>query len=558
MEGASGLQNEEGILKQACSDHGGDIMRAYKWSVHRTLRIMAAASGLGLLGLLAGCGGVSVDASIGPNVPPNLPPITSEPISSLGVIAGSGGISVNGVRYDTSVAVVTMNGEAAFPAELRAGHTVAVRGRLESGGARGDASRIEYQAAVVGPVEAIDAAHGQAIVLGQTVMTDPATVFAGSGGLEAVQLGSRAQVSGFRDADGRIAATRIEPAGAGAALQVTGQVADLDLANKLFALDRLTVDYGSALVMNLAGGNLAEGAAVVVRGALANGLLRAETIADPPDPGFDTPDRHAQASGWVTQAGAGDFRLHGRRVSVNSSTRYSQGAAADLRANAFVTIDGWVSADGRSIRAQKVTFGRLPASVVGRAYAFADFDDVFVSGGFDAEILGGSGYLVEVAADPGLIDRVDVSRNGSRPEIGVRSGAPYQIDSLETRVALPVLNRLSVTGLSTATVSNFEQASLDLHVGGLGILQGRALGIDRLTAGVYGSGLLDLGGVQPIRDATVNVSGTSYVTLNMAEGSTLAGSVTGASSLQYYGTNVSVNVTKDNLSTVTRIGDTRP
>lgn len=533
-------------------------MRAYKGSAHRARRIVAAASGLGLLGLLAGCGGVSVDANIGPNVPPNVPPITLEPISSLGVVAASGSISVNGVRYDTNSAIVTMNGQAALPADLRAGHTVAVRGSLESGGTRGDASRIDYQAAVVGPVEAIDAEHGQAIVLGQTVMTDSGTAYAASGGLQAIQVGSRAQVSGFRDADGRIVATRIEAAGAGAALQVSGQVAGLDLANRLFVLDRLTVDYSNALVMNLAGGMPTAGAAVVVRGALANGLLRAETITDPPDPGFDTPDRRAHASGWVTQVGQGDFRIHGGRVTVNASTRYVQGTATDLRANAFVTVDGWVSGDGRSIRAQRVTFGRLPASTVGRSYAFTDFDEVSVSGGFDTEILGGSGYLVEVAADPDLIDRVDVSANGSRLEIGVRSGAPYQIESLEARVALPVLNRLSVTGLSMATVSNFEQASLDLRVGGLGILQGRALGIDRLTASVYGSGLLDLSGVQPIRHATLNVSGTSYVTLNMAEGSTLTGSVTGASGLQYYGTNVTVNVTKDITSTVTRIGDTRP
>ena len=75
--------------------------------------------------------------------------------------------------------------------------------------------------------------------------------------------------------------------------------------------------------------------------------------------------------------------------------------------------------------------------------------------------------------------------------------------------------------------------------------------------------MLDLGEVQPIGSADVDISGVSQATLNMGVGSVLTGSVrtgqgTGESMLFYYGTDTSVNVTTDFQSRVIRLGDTRP
>lgn len=540
-------------------------MTTYPVHSHYTTmaRALATASALGLLAVLAACGGVSInaDTNIGPPGPPSPPWTASEPISSFGVISSPGSVSINGVRYDTNAASVTMNGQAAFPADLRAGHVVALQGNVEEGGLRGSAHRIDYQAAVIGPVEAVDPARQRAIVLGQTVVSDADTAYdqrIATGDLAGVAIGSRVQISGLLNADGQIVATRIEPAEANAALQVSGRVAAVDLANQLFRLDRLTIDYGSTLVIDLPGGMPAEGDVIVVRGSLTNGLLIAQTITGLPDPGFGTPDRRVHASGWVTRlAAANEFEVNGQPVSTSSSTVFVNGTAADLGANVLVTIDGRVSSDGQRVKARSVTFGRRSASVVGRSYGLTDFDEVAVSGGFKTDITGGSPFLVEAAADAGLVDRLDVAQHGLLLEIGVRPGGSYQIDTLAARVRLPVLKRLTVTGLCRADLSNFTQSSLDLNVGGLSMLRGHALAIGRLTATVFGSGLLDLGDVEPIQSATVDISGASYVTLNLAPGSTLTGSVTGASSLQYYGTDVTVDVMTGGMSTVRRIGPTR-
>ena len=87
--------------------------------------------------------------------------------------------------------------------------------------------------------------------------------------------------------------------------------------------------------------------------------------------------------------------------------------------------------------------------------------------------------------------------------------------------------------------------------------------IGDLTSTVSGVSVLDFGSIGPIGTANINVRGVSQAILNMGVGSTLAGSVmtgqgTGVSTLLYYGTNATLNVTTDSQSRITRLGDTRP
>ena len=87
--------------------------------------------------------------------------------------------------------------------------------------------------------------------------------------------------------------------------------------------------------------------------------------------------------------------------------------------------------------------------------------------------------------------------------------------------------------------------------------------INDLTASVSGVSQLGFGDIRPIGNANIDVSGVSQATLNMDVGSALKGSMgtgqgTGVSTLFYYGTNVTVNVTTDLLSSVIKLGETRP
>ena len=137
------------------------------------------------------------------------------------------------------------------------------------------------------------------------------------------------------------------------------------------------------------------------------------------------------------------------------------------------------------------------------------------------------------------------------------------IETLEAFVTMPVLNSIDLAGVVTATLNDFSQPQMTVSVGGVSRLQGNALMISDLTASVSGVSQLGFGDIRPIGNANIDVSGVSQATLNMDVGSTLTGSVgtgqgTDVSTVFYYGTNVAVNVTTDLLSSVIKLGETRP
>ncbi|WP_232630869.1 DUF5666 domain-containing protein [Methylobacterium sp. Leaf118] len=119
----------------------------------------------------------------------------------IGTIRRFGSIVVNGLRiaYPRDVRV-TIDGRPARAADLRIGHVVRVVAR----GRAGDlvTRAIAVTSEVVGPVEAV--APGRLTVLGQAVSTE------GLGDRDAVAVGERVAVSGLRQGDGTIVASRIE------------------------------------------------------------------------------------------------------------------------------------------------------------------------------------------------------------------------------------------------------------------------------------------------------------------------------------------------------------
>ena len=134
---------------------------------------------LALVLLLGACSGGNIGVTVEAPIIPPIPPVqTSEAITAHGVITGLAGITVNDVRYATNAAIVTINGQPGTLADLKLGQIVTVTGRINSGGQSGTANRIDLDTNLVGPVESIDAANGQLIVMGQTVTRDANTMFA--------------------------------------------------------------------------------------------------------------------------------------------------------------------------------------------------------------------------------------------------------------------------------------------------------------------------------------------------------------------------------------------
>ncbi len=86
--------------------------------------------GLALTFTIAGCGGGSesfagIDAGGTP---------TRVGVVSKGTISGFGSVIVNGVRYDTASAAISVEGSPATQSDLKVGHVVVVHGTLDSDG----------------------------------------------------------------------------------------------------------------------------------------------------------------------------------------------------------------------------------------------------------------------------------------------------------------------------------------------------------------------------------------------------------------------------------------
>jgi hypothetical protein len=518
--------------------------------------------------LLTACSGGGVDVSVqgvtNPNFPPLPPAQGSEAIVSHGEITGLGNITVNDVHYQIGSATVTVNGEPASNSDLRLGQVVTLGGRINDDGRTGTADRIQFNANVVGPVEGIDAVGKQLIVMGQTVTTDADAYFGGEidpatyAGLE---VGDVVQVSGFNDASGAIRATRIDPAPADATLQVTGTVADLDIANLLFRINRLTIDYSNALVIDLPDGAPANAMRVKAFGAVTAGHLVVERLIVAPEFVGSTGQR-AQAAGVVTRfSSAADFDVDYLNVRADAETVYQNGPASNLGLDAEVVIDGSFASNGQ-IAADQITFGHDVINTARLTYGYRDFSEISVPTVFTLTVSQGPEFSVEVFVDSGYEDRIDVTQAGSRLTIALLPG-DGNIHTLDAVVTMPVLEQIDLSGVVTASLYDFDQPRMTINVGGVSFLRGNALQIGDLTSSVTGVSRMDLVNVSPIANADITVSGVSQVTLNMDVGAAITGSVstgpeTGVSTLFYYGTNVNVNVTTDPLSSIVRLGDTRP
>ncbi len=487
-------------------------------------------------------------------------------LSALGPITALDSVTINGIRYSTSAANVVINGVPGNLTDLKLGQVVSVEGEANLSEAIGNAEVLRHSAMIIGPVENIDPAQKQLIVMGQTVTANTDTVFdplIDPDTFAGLAVGSTAQISGFRNADGEVVATRIEADTLSAGMQLVGTVAGLDLANLLFTIGRLTVDYGTATVIDLPMGMPTDGLLVVIRGSLIDGILVVDEIADGASVAAE-PGQRVHLTGVVTHfTSPDDFDLNGFSVTTDSGTRFVNGSSAEIQVNSKVTVDGEVAPGGGIVLATYVSLGQPNAPRITRLIDFENFTMISLLGLCRVTVTEGPDYSIAVTASSDIVDDVQVIQNGDSVSFGPPPGDENALFTVV--VTMPVLNRVDVGAgsLANVTLRDFNQAQMTVNVDGVSLLRGDSLAINGLTATVSGVSLLSFGGISPIGSASIEIDGVSQATLNMGVGSNLSGSVstgagTGESRLFYYGTGVILNVTTDAQSIVTQLGETRP
>lgn len=294
--------------------------------------VILAVSGLAA----CGSGGATFGGGIGG---------TGKPRLALGTVTALGSVEIGGRTYDTSTAVVTIDGMAASEADLRLGMVALV----EADTTTSVATRVEVDDLVKGPIAAIGA--DSLTVNGQLIEVDEETVY-GPGvspaSLAGLTMGDLVEVHGFVKGPGVISGRRVERESALAEYRVTGFAASIDTGLRTFTIGTQPIDYSSADTGDLTGGHPTVGQLVRVRGlTLLTGLgaidateVRGRDLDDEDD------NDEVEVEGFVTAVNsATEFVLGGLIVRTNGSTSYEGGTAIEVAVGVKLEVEGSL-ADG--------------------------------------------------------------------------------------------------------------------------------------------------------------------------------------------------------------------
>jgi len=272
---------------------------------------------------------------------------------SVGSITAFGSIVVNGTEFDTSEAVIIVEGEKigvgddTVLANLDIGRMVTVEGTGSEDDNSAVADRVMYNDDVEGPVESIqdiDPATKEIVVLGQTVTLNVITEFKGTT-FDTIAQNDVVEVSGMVDDTGAIWATFVEKTGEfvpGLVVEVTGLVENLDTDLKTFEINDLTVDYSSIDPADLPD-DFADGLLVEVEGTLdAPGAEMLATEIELEDElGSEDADEF-EITGFVTSfVSVFEFTVgYQQVVQTDEDTEFVDGTAEDIAPGVKLEAEG--------------------------------------------------------------------------------------------------------------------------------------------------------------------------------------------------------------------------
>jgi len=181
-----------------------------------------------------------------------------------GRVSGFGSIIVNDVRFDDSTATKTDDGGTTFTLPIALGMVVDVSAGPASTNANGDtvatARTVKVISAIKGLVQAHNAGLGTLTVLGQSVVTDTATVLSGlpNGLADLSDNVTQVEVYAFYDNTlNRYLATRVERLSvAPSNYKIRGEISSLSTGAKTFNLGGITVSYNGLTVGSLSNGQI--------------------------------------------------------------------------------------------------------------------------------------------------------------------------------------------------------------------------------------------------------------------------------------------------------------
>jgi|GEM_PF-2112284 len=293
---------------------------------------------------LSACGGLSVSGTDGTGD-------GSIQVTSIGTIERFGSIVVNGIRYDTSNALFTLDNETGGQADLFAGQVIVLQGSINADGKTGIANTVVFNTTILGPISEVDPLEPKFTILGQTIWVDESTRFDGVALFAQLQVGQTSRISGFFNAEGQLVATHVAVLNQTVESELTGVIQQLDTNAQTLRINDLTVDYatisGTAAILQ-------NGQVIHIKGSLNAERVFIASAIESAALQLGTIGQTVELEGLIT--GIDDqqhFSVNGVPIVTSSNTVFENGSALDIGLNARIEVEGSLNSDNALV-AEKI------------------------------------------------------------------------------------------------------------------------------------------------------------------------------------------------------------
>lgn len=200
----------------------------------------------------------------------------------------------------------------------------------------------------------------------------------------------------------------------------------------------------------------------------------------------------------------------------------------------------------------------VPGATETRNYSLSDFSEIEIRDSFSIIVQQGDEFAIELTVDRGLGNLVAVDLDGERLRIGFRDDfyGDIRARTLEGVVTLPAISGIELDNSARAVLAGFETSFMDIRLNGSAQLAVALCHFDFVSAVLGGSSQLLLELIAPLPAAHVELSGSSRATLNLMAGGTLTGFASGSSGIDYYGSDISLDVASWGSASLKHLGDT--
>ncbi len=193
------------------------------------------------------------------------------------------------------------------------------------------------------------------------------------------------------------------------------------------------------------------------------------------------------------------------------------------------------------------------ASVVGsgklqsKSYDLQGFSQVIGQNAFDINITQGTFYQIKITADKNVFQHLNIHKNGKVLYLSTENNTILTNVTLQAAITMPSLTKIKLSGISECVFSGFSSNRLKVVMSGTSHLTGENGTINNLSLKLSGSSDLNLKKITST-NAKVRLKGTSHAIISL--NGTLTGRLSGASTLDCYGTPTKNTITTSGTSEI--------